>query len=188
MTKIAPGMHVELAYKVMVTEPGESAPTVVAEFTAKQPDAFVFGADANMIHGFVAAVNGLDEGAPFDFVLKADDAFGPKNPDLLVELPRDTFVVDGEFDNENVYEGALVPMTTQQGMRVEGRVESITEQTVTLDFNHPLAGMDVHYQGTVLAVRQATAEELVPKQGCGGCGGNCGDGGCDCDGGCDGCK
>ena len=97
-------------------------------------------------------------------------------------------LVDGEFDAEKVYEDAIVPMMTADGHRIDGFVDKVTDTEVTMNFNHQLAGERVRYAGKVLAVRDATPDELNPK-GCGGsC--NCGEGGCgSCgDGGCSGCN
>ena len=75
-------------------------------------------------------------------------------------------------------------MMTGDGMRIEGIVKEITDDTVTIDFNHQLAGETVKYTGKVINVREATDEEKnPPRHQCGGCGGgDCG--GCeggDCD-------
>ena len=79
-------------------------------------------------------------------------------------------------------------MMTADGFRINGLVVEVTNEIVKMDFNHPLANDDVRFDGKILTVRDATAEELNPSCGC-GCG--CGDHGCgdDC-GGCgegDGC-
>ena len=99
------------------------------------------------------------------------------DPEQIVELDHDLFVVDGKFDDEMVKVGALVPMMTADGYRINGKVISVTPEKVTMDFNHPLAGKDVRFSGSIITVREATPEELQPAHGCGGCGG-----GCNCDG------
>ncbi len=86
-------------------------------------------------------------------------------------------------------------MMTADGYRINGLVTKVTDDKVTLDFNHPLAGKDVRFKGKIITVRDATPEELQPQHHCGcGCGGgSCSDGecgdscGCDSDNGC-GCK
>ena len=78
---------------------------------------------------------------------------------------------------------------------MDGFVQSITDDKVTVDFNHQLAGESVNYVGKVLGVREATADELNPKHQHCGCGcdhdhDHCGHDHhdhCGCDG-CDGCK
>lgn len=183
MQKVEKGKYVALAYKIMVVGTDQDVP--VFEFTKEHPDAFVFGTDPSMIEGFMKHVDGLEQGAAFDFTLAPEEAFGPKDQSLVIPVEKDVFKNgDGEFDTERVALGQYVPMLTAGGQRVEGLVIEISDTHVTLDFNHQLAGESVRYQGEVLLVRDATAEELNPHQGCGSCGGSCGEGGCS---GCSGC-
>ena len=72
--------------------------------------------------------------------------------------------------------GAYVPMMTADGFRINGLVKEVKPDSVVLDFNHPLAGSAVRFDGTILAVRDATPEELHPAHGC-----HCGSGDCHCD-------
>jgi FKBP-type peptidyl-prolyl cis-trans isomerase SlyD len=71
---------------------------------------------------------------------------------------------------------------TADGMRIEGIVKEVADDTVTVDFNHQLAGETVKYTGRIINVREATEEEKNPPHHCGGCGGGecggCGEGGC----------
>lgn len=184
METIQFGKYIELAYEIFVV--GESGNVSVYKFDDKHPDRFVFGMDQTMIEGFMKHVQGLEQGQQFDFTLEANEAFGERNTDQVIELDKHIFEVNGEFDTDKVYVGAMVPMMTQDGMRIEGRVINITTDKVTMDFNHQLAGERVRYQGKVLTVRDATAEEMAPKHGTGcSCDGGC-DGGCSgCGGGCD---
>ena len=81
--------------------------------------------------------------------------------------------------------GKSVPMMSSNGERLNGIVLDLSDDAVKMDFNHPLAGEDLYFSGTILEVRQPSDEELA-RMLSGGCG--CGDGGCH-DGGChdDGC-
>lgn len=123
----------------------------------------------------------------------ADEAFGPYDPEQIVTLEKDLFEVNGKFDSEMVKEGKYVPMMTADGYRINGLVKEVTDKEVVMDFNHPLAGKNVRFDGKVTLVRDASPEELHPACGCGcgqggdgGCGdgqGSCGQGGC-----CGGCQ
>ena len=188
MEKIEAGKYVELVYEIFVVNGEEQ--TSVFKFKKEHPDAFVFGRDLSLIEGFQNHIMGLEQGDKFDFTLKPEEAFGVKNPDLIYELEKEIFHVDGKFDEEHIRIGAIVPMMTQEGMRVEGQVVKVTDDKVFMDFNHQLAGETVRYSGYVQLVRDATPEELQPHHGCGcGCedcaGGDCGHDhgdGCDCGG------
>lgn len=177
MAKIANKQYVELAYDIVVVEDGQE--TLVFKFTRQQPDRFVFGQEMGMLEAFKNNIEGLEPGAKFDFVLSPADAFGEVNPELVIDLPRSTFEIDGEFDTEKVFLGAQVPMMTSEGARVVGQVVEMNDENVTLDFNHQLAGQTIKYAGEVITVREATAEELNPRKSCGSCSGGCGSS-CDC--------
>lgn len=179
---ISNGKMVAIAYKIFIVE--KEGDTMIYEFNEDKPDSFVFGHEPGMLESFTSHLEGLKEGDEFDFILAPIEAFGERNPDLVQVLDKQLFVVDGEFDDDRVYEGAFVPMMTGDGMRIEGIVKEITDSTVTIDFNHQLAGETVRYSGKVVGVREATDDEKAPAQHhCGGCGGGecggCEGGSCD---------
>lgn len=147
-----------------------------------------------MLPAFEAAMAGKETGDHFDFVLAAQDAYGEYIEEGLMELPKNMFFNgDGEFDEERVYVGAVVPMNTVDGQIVKAQVCEITDDKVTIDLNHPYAGEDLHFKGIILDIRDVTEGELKairhPRHGCGGCGGHCGQDSCEsCDKGCGGCN
>ncbi len=129
-----------------------------------------------MLPAFEAQMAGKEAGETFDFVLAAKDAYGEYIQEGLMDLPKKMFFNgDGEFDDERVYVGAIVPMNTVDGQIVKAQVCEITDDQVTIDLNHPYAGEDLHFTGKILELREATPAELDairhPKHGC--CGGGC---------------
>lgn len=147
-----------------------------------------------MLPAFEAAMAGKETGDHFDFVLAAQDAYGEYIEEGLMELPKNMFFNgDGEFDDERVYVGAVVPMNTVDGQIVKAQVCEITDDKVTIDLNHPYAGEDLHFKGVILDIRDVTEGELKairnPRRGCGGCGSHCGQDSCEsCDKGCGECN
>ena len=97
----------------------------------------------------------------------------------MQELPKTMFFNgDGEFDEERVYVGAIVPMNTTDGQIVRAQVCEVTNEKVTIDLNHPYAGEDLHFTGKILTIRDVTEGELKAirsPHGCGRCKGNCDD-------------
>ena len=193
MEVISIGKFVEIAYKIFLVDKGQD--TMIYEFKDDKPDSFVFGNEPGMLEAFTNHLNGLKVGDEFDFILSPIEAFGERDPNMVAVLDKSLFMIEGEFDSERVYEGAFVPMMTAEGMRIEGIVKEITNDKVTVDFNHQLAGETVRYAGRIINVREATDEEKNPKHHCGGCGGGdcgggdcggCGEGGCDKEDGCEG--
>lgn len=178
MEKIQPGKYVELGYDLyQVDADGEK---LVHQTDAEDPERIIFGVTRGVIAPLECAIDGLEAGGEFDIVVKADEAFGPHDPEQVATLPRHIFEVDGKFDADVIKAGAILPMMTADGYRINGVVVDVTDSDVVMDFNHPLAGKDVRFKGKIIAVRDATEEELHPTQGCGcGCS-SCGDD-CNCD-------
>lgn len=184
MEKIQPGKYVELGYDLYIINP-DGSELLVHQTDASDPERIIFGVTRGMIVPLEKAIEGLAKGDTFDVAVKADEAFGPYDAEQIATLERDIFVVDGKFDSDVIKPGALVPMMTADGFRINGKVLEVTDSHVKMDFNHPLAGKDVKFKGSIMTVRDATPEELQPAHGCGGCGGGCGDGHCgDGEGGC----
>ena len=132
-----------------------------------------------MLPAFEAAMAGKEAGDSFDFVLAAKDAYGEYLPEGLMDLPRKMFFNgDGEFDEERVYVGAIVPMNTTDGQIVKAQVCEVTDSQVTIDLNHPYAGEDLHFKGKILSIRDVTEGELKAIRNphhCGKCHGQCND-------------
>lgn len=185
--KIVPGKYVELGYDLYRIDP-DGTETLVHQTDAEDPERFVFGVTRGMIEPLEKALDGLTAGDAFDVTATADQAFGPRDDEQVAELDKDIFVVDGKFDADIIRKGAIVPMMTQDGYRINGVVLDVTDDKVKMDFNHPLAGKDLRFRGKVTLVRDATPEELKPARGC-GCGcdsSDCGssEGQCGCGDGC----
>jgi FKBP-type peptidyl-prolyl cis-trans isomerase SlyD len=149
---------------------------VIEKATEEKPLQFLFGAGL-MLPKFESYLAGLKEGEPFTIRLAKHDAYGEVNEDAIVELPKDVFLVDGDFDEELISVGNTVPMMSSNGQRLNGHVLEVTDETVKMDFNHPLAGEDLYFSGKVLGVREASDEEIAAMLSGGGCG--CSSGGCE---------
>jgi len=161
---------------------GDKEGRVIEAVEETAPLTFVFGS-GRLLPAFEANISGLEDGAAFDFHLAAADAYGDIREEMLISLPRNIFEDEGVLRSEICYVGNAVPMMDSQGNRMNGVVVEIGDAFVKMDFNHPLAGTDLHFSGRVVGVREATAEELAgPSAGgcssCGshssGCGGGCG--------------
>ncbi len=148
---------------------------MIEQATAERPLQFVYGA-GQMLPKFEAQLAGLKQGQNFQISLTKFDAYGEVNEDAIVELPLEVFMVDGNFDNDLVKIGNTVPMMTGDGQRLNGIVLEVSDQMVKMDFNHPLAGEDLHFEGEIIDVRDASDEEIAALFSQGGCG--CGSGGC----------
>jgi len=150
---------------------------MIEQATAERPLQFIYGA-GQMLPKFEAQLAGLRQGEKFQISLSKFDAYGEVNEEAIVELPRTVFVVDGNFDSELVKVGNSIPMMSGDGQRLNGMVIEVGDELVKMDFNHPLAGEDLHFEGDVLEVREATEAEIAALTAKGGCGCGSGGGGC----------
>lgn len=178
MEKIQPGKYVEMVYDLYkVNEDGTEE--LVHQVDAEDPEGVVYGVTPGMVAPLEKALEGLAVDDTFDVVAQPDEAYGQRSDEFVVTLEKDIFEIDGKFDPEVVKVGAVLPMMTAEGYKINGVVAKVDDKTVTMDFNHPLTGKVVRLRGKVTAVRDATPEEIkiVTEGGCGcGCQGNCDDG------------
>ena len=169
--KISPYKFISLSYKLYaVDDMGED---FIEEATAERPFDFIFGT-GNMLEAFEKNLSGLSAGDSFDFILKPEEAYGEYNENAVVEVPKKVFEIDGVFDEEMIQEEAIIPMMNEDGAQLNGEVISINDDSVTMDFNHPLAGDSLHFAGVVNVVREPSQEEIKFAQN------PHGNGGCDC--------
>ncbi|MBQ6747724.1 MAG: FKBP-type peptidyl-prolyl cis-trans isomerase [Bacteroidaceae bacterium] len=185
---------ITVAYKLYTIEDGDR--DFAEEATAEKPFEFISGLGLTL-PVFEEKVKDLKAGETFDFVINKEDAYGIYDERQVVALPKKTFEIDGKFDSEHIVEGAIIPLMNAEGQHFNASVSSITDTEVTVDLNHPLAGCDLHFTGSIVETRPATNEELAAMAkvmsgeggcscGCDHCGGGCGEEGCH-DEGCSGC-
>ncbi len=154
---------------------------LVEKVENERPLEFIYGI-GNMLKDFESNIGGLKQGDSFDFSINADNAYGQINDEMIVELPKDIFKVDGRIDEKLLVLDNVVPMRDQQGNHLNGKIVEILEEQVRMDFNHPLAGDDLFFTGEILNIREATETELSHghlHHDNHGCGGDC-NSGCDC--------
>ncbi len=109
----------------------------------------------SLIPGLENALEGKKSGDILQVKIAAKDGYGERNDALCQQVPRSQFE-----SNEGLEVGMQFEVDTEQGELVV-TVTNIQEDTVTVDGNHPLAGVELHFDVTVKEVREATAEELA---------------------------
>ncbi|MCV9385774.1 FKBP-type peptidyl-prolyl cis-trans isomerase [Reichenbachiella ulvae] len=131
---------------------------IIQEVDNKEPFVFLFGHN-QVLPQFEENLLNQEVGANFEFEIKSEDGYGEPNPDAIVDLPIHIFQVEGQLA-EAVKVGTFLPMNDQEGNPMQGLVLEIGEETVKMDFNHPMAGVDLYFTGEVVDVREASAEEI----------------------------
>ena len=153
-----------------------------------KPLEFICGAGM-LLPKFEGAIIGKEPGEKVSFTLEPKDGYGEVIAEAIVELPKTIFMIDGKVAEEMLFVGNIVPMSDAEGHRMNGIIKEVKDETIMMDFNHPMAGKTLNFEVEVVSVRDVTPEDLAAPGGC-GCG--CGDHGCNCEGdcgegGCEGC-
>ena len=108
-----------------------------------------------MIPGFEQEMQGAKSGERRTFTLTPERAYGERDEAGIVELPRSQFPPDAELKVGMV----LVAQVTEGPLPF--RILTISEENITVDFNHELAGQDLTFSVEVVELRAATEEELT---------------------------
>lgn len=158
-----------MAYRITIdNKNGE-----LIEFADEQnPRAMIFGFN-KMIPGFESKLLGFMPGDVFEFSLSPEEAFGEYRSEMVIDVPKSAFVVEGKLREDLLFVENELGMMDSKGNPIRGRIVELHEEHVKMDFNHRLAGKKLYVTGTVQDVRMVTSEDLNPSGGCG-----CGSGGC----------
>jgi FKBP-type peptidyl-prolyl cis-trans isomerase SlyD len=132
---------------------------VVEVVDKSDPMYFIWGM-SGLPELFETNLLGLSQGDTFSFRIPPDEGYGAVDPEAIVDLSRSLFEEEGVNTDELLVLGNSIPMTNEEGHRLQGVVVDLSKDSVTLDFNHPLAGREMDFNGEILLVRDATASEL----------------------------
>jgi len=93
----------------------------------------------------------LPEGTHTTFELPPEQAFGPRNPDLIQRVSRATLRQNSQLGEEYRI-GDLVEFAAPGGGQFAGVLREIDEQSALFDFNHPLAGQQVQFEVKIIGI------------------------------------
>ncbi len=154
--KINKNLKVSLAYELRESD---SNGRLIEKVEPDNPFEFIYGT-GRLLPSFEDALKELSEGDDFEFTLKSADAYGERNEDLIIDIPISAFEIDGKVDENICRVGNEIPMTNGSGQQFYGVINEINDDTVKMDFNHPMAGVDLHFTGKVVGVAVPEAGEL----------------------------
>jgi FKBP-type peptidyl-prolyl cis-trans isomerase SlyD len=155
---------------------------ILEQLPENKPLEFIFGS-GKLLPAFEANILSLGNGETFRFRLTAGQAYGERREEMVIDVPLTVFENDGIVDENICRVGNEVPMVDSAGNSFSGIINEVSSDFVKMDFNHPMAGVDLFFTGKILEVRDATPEELAALNnscsGCQGhnhsdCGGSCG--------------
>ena len=139
---------------------GTAEGQLVESTNGSEPLTFIFGIGM-MIPAFEANLEGKQAGDTFAFGIPAAEAYGMYDESALVEVPKHIFEHEGKIPDGLLEIGNVLPLQDQEGNRLQGMVAWVGLDKVKLDFNHPMAGVDLFFTGQVEVVREADATELA---------------------------
>ncbi len=109
----------------------------------------------NIIPGLERGLLDMEVGESKNIIVVPQEAYGEFDPAAFSNVPL------SEFDeSNNLAIGSSIEMEDEDGVVMIAEVISIEDAIVKLDFNHPLAGKELHFDVTILALRAATDDEL----------------------------
>lgn len=111
-----------------------------------KPALFRLG-DGSLSGDLEAHLLGLHVGEKRAFTLSPDSAFGQKSPDLIQFFSRRDFIETGVPEV-----GTIMMFTAMDGSEMPGVVREVAEESITVDFNHPLAGQHISFDLEVLEI------------------------------------
>jgi FKBP-type peptidyl-prolyl cis-trans isomerase SlpA len=112
----------------------------------EEPATFTVG-DGNLLEGFEEVVMGLAAGSRETFTILPEKGFGQHNPSNMQTIKRDQFA-----DDITLEKGLVLSFADAQNTELPGVVSGFTDEEVTVDFNHPLAGKDVLFEVHIISV------------------------------------
>lgn len=119
----------------------------------RDPLAYIHGY-GYLIPGLEIELNGKAVGDKFVSTVKPEDGYGLRDDKLVHKVAKGNFKGEGE-----VTEGMQVRVETNDGPKI-AVVKRVSGEEVTLDLNHPLAGINLNFEVEVIEIREATKEEL----------------------------
>ncbi len=111
-----------------------------------EPLSFQVGS-GEMINGFDAALPGMAVGETKNITLTPGQAYGDPNPDAIADVPKEQFPADFNFQVN-----AMVQGQNDMGQPVVGTINEVKDSTVTIDFNHPMAGKDLNFEIQLVSI------------------------------------
>ena len=128
---------------------------VIDSSKGQEPFQFIQGI-GTIIPGLEREMEGMKIGETREVVISAKDGYGEIKEDSFIEVPRESFPPTIPLEV-----GVDLQVEDQSGNPMYARIDRVGEENIRLDFNHPLAGKELTFNVEVLALRDATEEELA---------------------------
>lgn len=148
--RIGPNKQVTLNFSIALADGRQIDSTF-----DKKPATFTVG-DDSLLPGFEKALMGLKVSDKRSFFFKSKQAFGEHNADNVRRMPKNIFSADMALE-----EGLIVSFADPNQAELPGVIKTVGDNYVMVDFNHPLAGKDIHFQVEIIDIQPVGAERIV---------------------------
>lgn len=148
--QVAVDKVVTMHYKLSLA----SGEVLDSSFERNEPFSFLAGHN-QIIPGLEKSLMGMDVGDKKTISVEPNEAYGERDDELVQAVPRNQ--IPPEID---LQVGKILQAQGPQGIPIEVTIVGITDDEVTVDMNHPLAGETLNFDVEILDVRDATKEEL----------------------------
>ena len=158
-------MPIKEGYYVKVEYTGTLEDGSLFDSTKEQGEPLEFQVGANqVIEGFEKAIVPMELNEEKEITLKPEDAYGDYQDDMKRDIPKENMPA------EELEVGMTLMATLPTGMQVPVTITNLTDEIVTIDLNHPLAGKVLKFKLKVVEIREGELKEC-DDGGCGSC--NC---------------
>ena len=147
--QIKKGLLVTLQYRLYIDSP---AGELIEETEADDPYTFIVGT-GEQLEAFEKNIIGLKANDRFSFGISVGEAFGEIDDNAITEVPKKAFEHEGKIDESLFKMHKVMPMKDEEGNEFKGVIIAIAEESITMDFNHPLAGEDIWFDGKIIDVK-----------------------------------
>ena len=120
--------YITVAYKLYVMQDGQK--TLVEEATVEHPFQFISGLGTTL-ERFETEITALKKGDKFEFVIPTAEAYGEYMPEGVRTVSKDMFTIDGVFDEERIFPGAVIPLQDNEGHHFYATVSEVTTATAS---------------------------------------------------------
>lgn len=149
---------IALAY-ILKVDDGETGQEVYESVTEDSPFYFLMG-HQNVLPKFEEAIEGKVVGDTFSIAIDFENGYGDYDDNKKVIIPKANFKEEGKKNKDLLRVGSVIPMQDDKGNQMRGEVMKVDYLGVHMDFNPPLAGYDLYFEGKIIAIREAEPIEI----------------------------
>ena len=151
-------MVIAVSYTLMVDD-GETGFRWYETVTDADPFYFLFG-HHNLLPALEKVLEGKSVGDSFSVLIGFEEGYGDYDDSKKVIIPKANFKEDGKKNRDLLRVGNVIPMQDDKGNHLRGEVLKVDYMGVHLDFNSPLAGLDLQFDGKIVSIREAVPVEI----------------------------